>query len=151
MLAPGVTAGLIPWLLTGWRTAGSPLALRIAGGVLIALGAAFLLHSFYRFVMEGLGTPAPVAPTERLVVGGAYRYVRNPMYLAVTSCIVGQALLLGRPWLLAYAGLFAAVVFGFVRLYEEPLLSTRFGARYEAYRGSVPGWIPRLHPWEGGR
>ena len=150
MIAPGVAAGLVPWLLTGWRVESSPVILRVLGGLMIALGAAFLLHAFYRFVVEGLGTPAPVAPPERLVVGGVYRHVRNPMYLAVTSCIVGQALLLGQPGLLAYAALFAAVTFGFVRLYEEPALRDQFGASYDAYRHSVPGWIPRLRPWEGG-
>ena len=150
MLAPGVAAGFIPWLLTGWGMETSPLAVRLAGAALIALGAAFLVHAFHRFVVEGLGTPAPVAPPERLVVGGVYRYVRNPMYLAVTSCIVGQALLLGQPELLAYAGLFAAIVFGFVHLYEEPTLSAQFGSSYDAYRRAVPGWIPRLHPGEGG-
>jgi len=150
VLAPGVAAGLIPWLLTGWRMEGSPVALRLLGGCLIALGAAFLLHAFYRFVVEGLGTPAPVAPPERLVVGGVYRYVRNPMYLAVTSCIVGQALLLGWPELLAYAALFAAVTFSFVHFYEEPTLRGQFGTSYDAYRHSVPGWIPRLRPWKGG-
>lgn len=150
MLAPGVAAGLIPWLLTGWRMEAFPITLRLVGAVLIAFGAAFLLHAFYRFVAEGLGTPAPVAAPERLVVGGVYRYVRNPMYLAVTSCIVGEALLLGQPGLLAYSAFFAAIVFGFVRLYEEPTLSARFGAGYDAYRRAVPGWIPRLHPWAGG-
>ena len=43
-------------------------------------------------MVEGPGTPAPVAPTERLVVGAVYRYVRNPMYLTVGATIVGQAL-----------------------------------------------------------
>lgn len=147
MLAPGVAAGLIPWLLTGWPMESSPLALRILGGCLIALGAAFLLHAFYRFVVEGLGTPAPVAPPERLVVGGIYRYVRNPMYLAVAATIVGQALILGRPVLLAYAALFVAVAAAFVRWYEEPTLRRRFGEQYEAYRSAVPGWWPRRHPW----
>jgi protein-S-isoprenylcysteine O-methyltransferase Ste14 len=150
VLAPGVVAGLIPWLLTGWRIESAPLAVRILGGLLIALGLAFLLHAFARFAIEGLGTPAPVAPTERLVVGGAYRHVRNPMYLAVGATIVGQALLLGQFGLLAYAAIFGAVVFGFVRLYEEPTLTQQFGAGYEAYRRAVPGWLPRLRPWDGG-
>jgi protein-S-isoprenylcysteine O-methyltransferase Ste14 len=92
VLAPGVVAGLVPYLLTGWQMETDPLAVRIVGGVLIALGAIFLLHAFARFVVEGLGTPAPVAPTERLVVGGVYRYVRNPMHLAVGARIMGQAL-----------------------------------------------------------
>jgi protein-S-isoprenylcysteine O-methyltransferase Ste14 len=149
-LAPGVVAGVIPYLLTGWQMETGPLAVQIVGGVLIALGATFLLHAFARFVVEGLGTPAPVAPTERLVVGGVYRYVRNPMYLAVGAMIVGQALLLGQPGLLAYAAAFGAVVFSFVRLYEEPTLTEQFGASYDAYRSAVPGWLPRLRPWRGG-
>jgi protein-S-isoprenylcysteine O-methyltransferase Ste14 len=149
VLAPGVVAGLIPWLLTGWQMEDAPLAVRIAGGALIALGAGFLLHAFARFVIEGLGTPAPVAPTERLVVGGVYRYVRNPMYLAVGSTIIGQALLLGQFGLLAYAAAFGVVVVSFVRVYEEPTLSAQFGSAYDEYRRAVPGWLPRLHPWNG--
>jgi protein-S-isoprenylcysteine O-methyltransferase Ste14 len=98
-------------------------------------------------VLEGRGTPAPVAPTERLVVGGLYRYVRNPMYVAVGATIVGQALLLGRPWLLAYAAAFWLVVATFVRVYEEPTLIRRFGREYDAYRSAVPGWWPRRRPW----
>ena len=105
--------------------------------------------AFARFVVEGFGTPAPVAPTERLVVGGPYRYVRNPMYLAVGATIVGQALLLGRPILLLYAAAFAVVVLAFVRGYEEPTLAQQFGAEYEDYRRAVPGWRPRLRPWRG--
>jgi protein-S-isoprenylcysteine O-methyltransferase Ste14 len=149
LVAPGVVAGLVPWLITGWGVESAPVPVRIAGGVLIALGLAFLLHAFARFVVEGLGTPAPVAPTERLVIGGVYRYVRNPMYLAVAATIVGQALLLGQFGLLAYAAAFGVIVFGFVRIYEEPTLNARFGPNYEAYRRAVPGWLPRLHPWQG--
>jgi protein-S-isoprenylcysteine O-methyltransferase Ste14 len=112
--APGLVAGLVPYL------------------------------AFGRFVVEGLGTPAPVAPTEDLVVGGLYRYVRDPMYLAVASTILGQWLLLGRPVLLAYAVVFGATVYAFVRGYEEPTLETRYGAEYERYGATVPGWLPRL-------
>jgi len=106
-----------------------------------------LVDAFMRFVMEGLGTPAPVAPTERLVVGGLYRYVRNPMYLAVMGAIAGQALLLGQLGLLLYAALVGVVTAAFVRLYEEPALREQFGAEYEDYRSAVPGWWPRRRPW----
>jgi protein-S-isoprenylcysteine O-methyltransferase Ste14 len=98
-----------------------------------------------RFVVEGLGTPAPIAPTEHLFVGGLYRHVRNPMYLAVGAIIVGQALLIGRAVLLGYAAL-AATVAAFVRGYEEPTLARRYGFEYEAYRRAVPGWWPRRTP-----
>ncbi len=146
LAAPGVVAGLVPWLLTGWRSDHPPLAVAIAGGALILAGAAVVLHAFVRFVVEGNGTPAPVAPTERLVVGGLYRHVRNPMYVAVGATVVGQALLLGRPVLLAYAVAFWAVVATFVRVYEEPRLTARYGEEYAAYRREVPGWWPRLRP-----
>jgi protein-S-isoprenylcysteine O-methyltransferase Ste14 len=143
VLAPGVVAGLIPWWLTGWEREDLWAPLRVVGGALLVVGLAVLLHAFARFVVEGLGTPAPVAPTEHLVVGGLYRYVRNPMYLAVLSLIVGQALLLGQLELLAYAALVAAAFVAFVRFYEEPTLHRQFGEEYDAYRKSVPGWIPK--------
>ena len=144
VVAPGVVAGLIPWLLTDWDAAGDVAWPLVAAGiVLVAAGAGALLHAFARFVAEGTGTPAPVAPTEQLVVGGLYRYVRNPMYLAVGATIVGQAMILGRPVLLLYAAAFGAAVVAFVRLYEEPTLARRYGADYDAYRRSVPGWVPR--------
>jgi protein-S-isoprenylcysteine O-methyltransferase Ste14 len=147
LLAPGVMAGVVPWLLTGWDSTNPPALVELLGGVLIVAGAAVLIHAFARFVTEGLGTPAPVAPTEHLVVGGLYRYVRNPMYIAVDAIIVGQALLLGRPVLLAYAAVFWLIVATFVHTYEEPTLTDRYGDEYTAYREAVPGWLPRLRPW----
>ena len=144
--APGVVAGLVPYLLTGWDSSDPPAFLAVLGAALIAAGAGVLLHAFARFVVEGRGTPAPVAPTDRLVVGGLYRHVRNPMYVAVAATIVGQALLLGRPWLLAYAAAFWAAVAAFVSRYEEPTLSARYGEEYAAYRRAVPAWWPRVRP-----
>ena len=87
VLAPCVVAGLVPYWLTGWRVRSwlpDPLdwlavPLRILGAVLVVAGAATLIGAFVRFVVEGLGTPAPIAPPEQLLVGGLYRYVRKPM------------------------------------------------------------------------
>ncbi|TPM08692.1 isoprenylcysteine carboxylmethyltransferase family protein [Mesorhizobium sp. B2-3-11] len=148
--APGVVAGLIPWMLSArWGLPWSPLpGLVFAGGVLIVAAAAVLLHAFARFALEGLGTPAPVAPTERLVIGGIYRHVRNPMYVAVLSIILGQALLFSSWSIAAYAAIAAAAMVTFVKLYEEPTLAGRYGAEYEAYRRNVPGWLPRITPWK---
>ena len=143
-VAPGVVAGLVPWSLTHWRSSHPPDALVVAGTAIAAVGGLVLLHAFGRFVIEGIGTPAPIAPTERLVVGGAYRYVRNPMYLAVGSVIAGQGLLLGRTVLFAYLAIYFAVVSAFVRLYEEPVLEAEYGPQYTAYRSAVPRWLPRL-------
>lgn len=150
IVAPGVAAGLVPWLLTKWHGAEMGawwLPLRVAGAILVAAGAAVLVQAFARFVRDGLGTPAPVAPPERLVVGGWYRYVRNPMYLAVAAMILGQALILARAIVGAYLAVFVAAVSVFVRLYEEPTLRRRFGADYEEYAEAVPAWWPRRRPW----
>jgi protein-S-isoprenylcysteine O-methyltransferase Ste14 len=147
-LAPGVVAGLLPWSITRWRVADPlPWAVRALGVALLVTGGLVLISAFARFVTEGLGTPAPVAPTERLVVGGLYRYVRNPMYLAVLAAIVGQALILGRAALVVYGAVVAVAFVAFVRLYEEPTLQATFGDAYETYRRAVPGWWPRLRPW----
>jgi hypothetical protein len=92
--APGVVAGVVPWWLTRWRVRG-PLAhsapVRIAGLIMLILGAIMLVQAFARFVAEGRGTPAPVAPTERLVIGGLYRYVRNPASTDISCSAPGVA------------------------------------------------------------
>jgi protein-S-isoprenylcysteine O-methyltransferase Ste14 len=124
--------------------------MRVLGVILLAAGLFALVQAFVRFVVEGLGTPAPIAAPERLVVGGLYRYVRNPMYVAVLAVIVGQVLILGQLVLLPYAAAFWVITAAFVRFYEEPALTRRFGADYEAYRRAVPAWRPRLRPWEPG-
>lgn len=152
LVAPGVVVGVVPWWLTGWRMHepfGFYWPVRVLGGLLLAGAVVFLLSSFARFVVEGIGTPAPVAPTETLVTGGVYRHVRNPMYVAVVTAIGGQALLLGRPVLLAYAAGIAVLQAAFVRLHEEPKLRQRYGEQYETYRQAVPGWWPRRRPWRG--
>jgi protein-S-isoprenylcysteine O-methyltransferase Ste14 len=150
VVAPGAVAGVVPWLLTGWEAGdelGDLVVVRVLGATLLAAGVAVLLDAFARFAREGRGTPAPVAPTERLVVGGLYRHVRNPMYLGVEAAIFGQALLLGRAVLLVYGVVIGAAFYAFVRLYEEPTLADRYGDEYDAYRRAVPAWRPRLRPW----
>lgn len=151
-LAPGVVAGVIPYWISHWHAASTywPAA-RVAGWVLLVAGAVVLLQTFARFVTEGRGTPAPIAPTERLVVGGLYRYVRNPMYLAVIATIAGQAIVLGSVALIGYAAAVAVTVSAFVRGYEEPALRRQFGAAYDAYQQAVPAWRPLLRPWPGAR
>jgi protein-S-isoprenylcysteine O-methyltransferase Ste14 len=151
VLVPGAVAGFVPWWLTGWQVREPVsywLLLRVGGSTLVAVGSLVLLHAFVRFVVEGLGTPTPVAPTDRLVVGGLYRYVRNPMYLAVAAIIVGQALILGQPILMLYAAAFASAVAAFVHWYEEPTLRRQFGEQYETYCRAVPPWWPRREPWD---
>jgi protein-S-isoprenylcysteine O-methyltransferase Ste14 len=152
VIAPGTLAGLIPWWISQWREHSLFFAFAdIAGVVLIAAGLVPLLESFVRFALEGLGTPAPVAPPQQLVVGGFYRHVRNPIYVGVVTVILGQALLFSDRRLLIYA---AIVWLGFhlmVLIDEEPTLSAKFGASYDIFRDNVPRWLPRLTPWHARR
>ena len=148
-LAPGVVAGVIPYWITGWEFEPVWPPIQVLGALVTAAAPRVLIHAFARFVREGIGTPAPVAPTQHLVVGGLYRYVRNPMYIAVVGAIVGQAGLFGQPGLLIYGAAMLAIFVAFVRGYEEPTLRRQFGAEYDAYRRAVPGWWPRAparHP-----
>jgi protein-S-isoprenylcysteine O-methyltransferase Ste14 len=65
------------------------------------------------------------------------------MYLAVAAVILGQAAVLGRWLLVAYALLFAGTAWSFVHWYEEPTLRRQFGGEYDDYLRAVPGWWPR--------
>jgi protein-S-isoprenylcysteine O-methyltransferase Ste14 len=145
-------AGIVwaPWAITGFHVAYESTAgrvLQLAGILLIGIGLIPIVATFAQFARTG-GTPMPGVMTERLVVSGFNRYVRNPIYLGVLLIVVGEALLLGQPLLLVYA---AAIWFGaavFVRYYEEPALERRFGAAYENYRRAVPAWLPNRHGWK---
>ena len=149
VVAPGIVAGYVPWRITGWHM-GVPLlgtsSFRLVGVLLIAAGLPVLLDSLTRFALHGLGTAAPVFPTRHLVVSGLYQYVRNPMYVAVVSLILGQGLFLGSVRVLEY-GVAVWVGFSlFVLLYEEPTLRKSYGLEYEEFCANVPRWIPHLRP-----
>jgi len=150
LIAPVTVVGWIPWWISRWQMQqdfGDSTILRIVGIVLILAGVPVLLDSFARFAIEGLGTPAPIFPPRHLVVQGLYRYVRNPMYVALVMVITGQALLFGNLRLLEYGAIVWLSTHLFVLLYEEPKLRATFGDEYKTFCAHVPRWIPRLRPW----
>lgn len=149
VLAPGTVAGLIPWMITSWEFREPVVVAQVLGALLIAGGLVPLVHAFVQFAKAG-GTPMPAAPPEHLVVSGANRWVRNPMYVGILAIIVGQALLFGQLGLLLYAAIAWAATAAFVRFYEEPTLQRMFGVEYAEYRRAVPAWWPRLRPWTAG-
>ncbi len=147
VVAPGTVVGLIPWLVTRWELPDSTPVWRIVLGVLlIVAGLMPAVHAFVQFAKAG-GTPMPLAPPEHLVVNGFNRYVRNPMYVGLLTAILGQALLFGSLGLVLYAVAVSIITASFVRWYEEPTLSDRYGTEYEEYRRNVPAWLPRWRPW----
>lgn len=144
IVAPGMVAGYIPLALlrrgpqieTGFL-AYLALPLWLIGGVI-------LLWSFWNFLIQGRGTPAPTDPPKELVAVGFYRYVRNPMYVGVLAAILGHFLWFGYWNLLIYAIVVFIAFHTFVMYYEEPTLKRNFGAAYEEYLKKVPRWIPRF-------
>ncbi len=118
-------------------------AARWIGLPLVVAGAAGLLWCIWDFARRGRGTLAPVDPPKIVVHTGLYRVVRNPMYVAVVTTLVGEAVLFGSWWLLGWAIVVAATVHVFVVGYEEPTLRRQFGAAYDSYCQSVPRWLPR--------
>src|SRR5918996_1026306 len=150
-LLPGVLAGYVPWRFFGLGQV--TLALRpahVAGLAGVVLGTVLLAACIWEFAARGRGTLAPVDPPRELVVRGLYRYVRNPMYLAVTTIILGEVLLTSSRALLAYWVIWFVAVNLFVLGYEEPTLRRRFGASYERYTRQVGRWIPTFFSGAGG-
>jgi protein-S-isoprenylcysteine O-methyltransferase Ste14 len=152
VVAPGTVIGLIPWWISKWKVQPMPpgfLLIQLLGVLLLVTGILILLEAFARFALQGIGTPAPVLPTRHLVVTGFYRYVRNPMYLALVLAVLGQSMIQGNLNLVLYGTLVWLISHLFVVVYEEPTLRRTFGDDYDEFCANVPRWIPRLRPWKG--
>jgi len=117
--------------------------------VFVVLGLVLMAATIRLFVIVGRGTLAPWNPTQRLVVRGVYRHVRNPMITGVFCILLGETAAFGSPWLLGWFAVFCLVNGIFIPLWEEPDLAKRFGEDYLLYKRNVPRWIPRLRAWEG--
>jgi protein-S-isoprenylcysteine O-methyltransferase Ste14 len=145
VVAPGTIAGYIPWRLrtdSPGMLAGPQKWLAI---ILIGIGVAIYLHTaFWGFAWSGGGTPAPIAPTKKLVAGGLHRYVRNPMYIGVFCIVGGEAWLFRSRHILIYLACAIVIVNLFVLFYEEPTLHRQFGEEYDRYRATVPRWTPKF-------
>jgi protein-S-isoprenylcysteine O-methyltransferase Ste14 len=152
ILLPGVIAGYLPWRYVGLSHAQVHWsdALALFGLACAAAGVILLTVCIMEFARSGRGTLSPVDPPRYLVVRGLYRYVRNPMYLAVTLILLGEAALLHSADLVAYWACFLVAANLFVIGYEEPSLRSRFGVSYERYTRQVGRWIPRIHSVDSG-
>jgi protein-S-isoprenylcysteine O-methyltransferase Ste14 len=132
----------------GWGLDGALQALPVVAGIaLIGIGLGLMYRTIGLFAREGEGTLAPWDPTQKLVVRGPYRFVRNPMIVGVLLVVLGEAVLFGSPALATWAVLFFAMNAIWFPLVEEPGLVQRFGGDYEEYRRHVPRWVPRRTPW----
>jgi protein-S-isoprenylcysteine O-methyltransferase Ste14 len=145
---PGILLVLLPWWVTRFHIPPvEPPWQKLLGAALIFAGLTPLFDSIRRFIYVGRGTLVPAAPTERLVVSGLYRYVRNPMYIGVLLVLVGEAALFGSRDLAILAAVAWLGFHLFVRFHEEPALARRFPLDFPAYKRHVPRWMPRWTPY----
>ncbi len=161
LLAIAVLPFSVTVLIPVWLARRSDIPLAVAsdareiagqalGVVLLGLGLLLFGATFRKFDRDGQGTLAPWDPPRRLVVGGPYAYVRNPMISGVVMVLFGEALvLLSRPHF-EWALLFFAINAVSIPLIEEPMLRERFREEYREYCRHVPRLLPRLRPWRPG-
>ncbi len=123
-------------------------AMLAIGTFLIVLGIGFVVYTNKAFLRIGKGTLAPWDPPKKLVVAGAYRFVRNPMISGVLMIVLGEALIFSSIELFVLFLLFFIVNHLYFVYFEEPGLMKRFGEDYVVYKKNVPRWVPRLKPWE---
>jgi len=156
LLLPGTVTLLVPAAVValeggpvfGWGLQGAPAAVVLAVGVaLLVAGVALWEWTVHLFARVGEGTLAPWDPPRRLVTEGPYAHVRNPMITGVLLILLGEAMILGSPRLLAWWAAFFAANSAFFCLAEEPALGRRFGREYRDYAANVPQWIPRRTAW----
>ncbi len=140
---PGIVLVALPWLITRFRMPAEPWWMKGVAWGLIGLGLVPLLESIVRFVRVGRGTLMPNVPTERLVVSGLYRWVRNPMYVGDLVVLAGEAVLFRSGGIAVYGAAVWWVFDTFIRRYEEPTLRRWHGTEYAVYCGRVGRWLPR--------
>jgi len=110
------------------------------GGALVALALAIGGSAFGLFKKSGQD-PAPWKPSPSLVLQGAYRFTRNPMYVSMTLSVIGLGFALDDLWLVIGAALFLIIVHYTAVLREEAYLDEKFGDEYRAYKKKVRRYL----------
>ena len=127
---------------------GLPNWVNIPIGLLaLVIGLTLMYQTISLFQKKGKGTLAPWTPTQKLVVEGPYRYVRNPMISGVLCVLIAESWFMKSAFIFFWALFFFTINYIYFIVKEEPDLAKRFGADYEEYRKNVPRWVPRSSPW----
>lgn len=113
----------------------------------MVMGLYLMATTISIFIRIGKGTLAPCSPTRKLIKGGMYGYVRNPMIMGVLTVLIGELIAILSIKLFIWMGIFFIVNNIFFVLFEEPNLEKKFGDEYREYKKNVPRWIPRSKPF----
>jgi len=114
----------------------------VGGGML--LGAGILLAAAGAICLGKNLTPLP-SPRENatLIITGAYRIVRHPIYSGITLIAFGWGMWLNS-WLTVGYSLLLFLFFDIKSRHEERLLAIKF-PEYDAYRKRVRKLIPFIY------
>jgi len=143
LLFPGTVTVLVPYtilMLTGQLHSGPWSLYQFCAATVIFGGITLLFQSVWAFAYIGRGTLAPFDETDKLVIVGPYRFVRNPMYVGVLLILIGEAWFFGSFWLLGYAGFMLVAFDIYIIGYEEVRLRSKYGDDYEQYMEDVCRW-----------
>lgn len=144
LLVPCLEAGGWGWLREGFAERSAWMM----GGFGAVVGLFGLLggSAVWEFAKKGGGTPVPFDPPLRLVTTGVYRYVANPMQVAMTGLMLAWGLWFDRGWLLILAGIGVVYSEGLARWSERIDHRERFGDAWAEYRSRVGRWWVRRSP-----
>lgn len=144
LLIPLVTLVILPYLFIYYNLAVWPAALgvwQILAILLILLGLFMIFWVSLAHARHGKSTPLLFSAPKKFVAAGPYTFSRNPMYVGMLVVMVGEALLLQTPWMLAFTVLIFIIFYFYVKFEEEPRMTQRFGASYQDYMIKVPRWL----------
>lgn len=150
ILLPFTVTVIVPYSIGGWNN-DRVLWMMIVGSLSGIVGITLLFYTIRLFGLLGNGTLAPWHPTQKLVVAGPYRYVRNPMISGVFFILIGESVFFNSTSIAIWAGLFFLINTTYFILAEEPSLERRFGEDYREYKRHVGRWVPRFTPYATGK
>jgi protein-S-isoprenylcysteine O-methyltransferase Ste14 len=102
-------------------------------------GISLMSWALFELWTTGRGTPAPIAPTSRLVVSGPYRWCRNPIELGTNIYFLALGIFFDS-LVTGILCMFFGLVLGtlYIKLIEEKEMLVRFGQPYADYLQTVP-------------
>jgi protein-S-isoprenylcysteine O-methyltransferase Ste14 len=149
-MALALVAG--PWIAVKFDGSFPPLDLgliRAIGIPLMLAGVPLTVYCAIAVLTPGASRPAPYDAGGSFTVAGPYLFVRNPFMLGILLTLWGEALLMSRISMFAYALIISWAVHFWVIFYEEPSLEQGLGDDYRRYRRAVPRWFPKVRKYRG--
>ncbi len=138
-----LAAFIIGFIVRGFAGGALPLPDLIAeavGGLVLIAALVLIVSSVSAFAEAGETLP-PATPSRVLLTEGAYRYSRNPIYLAMVLIGVGFGVATENLWLVLTSVAAGVIINFFVIPEEEAYLERKFGVDYREFKERVRRWV----------